>query len=106
MGELLNTLLFMQKYLVVIIIIATAFLWYSIKSKEKILLSTNVFLISLIFTTSFPFIIETISFIPKNIGLILKVILIFLSSGVLFVSSYLTYKSKYEERIGILKDIL
>ena len=41
MGELLNTILLMQKYIIALIIITTAFLWYSIKSKDKILLSTN-----------------------------------------------------------------
>ena len=106
MGELLNTILLMQKYIIALIIITTAFLWYSIKSKDKILLSTNIFLVSLVFTTSFPFIIEAISFIPRSIGLILKVTLIFLASGALFVSSFLTYKSRHEERIGVLKDIL
>ena len=106
MGELINTLIVFQKYLVVILLTIMAFYWYSLKSSNKINYAINSLIVSLIFAMGFPFLIDVIDFIPQSLNYLIKGVLFLVLNIALFVSVYISYNENRKERTGYLKEII
>ena len=106
MGELINLIIEFQRYFAVLLFAATAFLWYSIRGRDRIFYSTNTYIPSLIFGMSFPFFVKAINFIPGWLNLGIRSVLFFVLSALLFVFSLISYKEKREERVGYLREII